>query len=340
MMIRKILKNLLPLFTILFIFSSPIIAEAANGDNDDGNIFYIKPSVNYATINLPDYAPMALLIGIGELSERLTTHLGNDSGMLNTLTLGIESKKKLFFELSGSYSSYASNEYNFFDYPIAIITGWYSLDGSKFPAAFMANNNDIAVNTERDTDYSEINLIAGKHFAVNEKYKIKTFMGYSYARLDQNFETHAYNYQAIGDKVDLNEDITGTYNGLMLGTGLSYSHAKLKSYLNITVTGYYIDADYKGHQVQSNGSGGLAQSYNIYYNDSKSEYKGRLGIESGISREFFDVWELGLDCGFYMSSAPRIIASNKSPVVDGSPTHVEFSSYRLWKFGVNLKYSF
>jgi hypothetical protein len=329
---RKLIFISLTIFFI--IFSSPLGAFAV----DDENIIYIKHSLDYSMINLPDYSPIALLVGIGILDERLSSHSGNENGMMNTLTMGIKSKKKLFFELSGSHSSYSSNEYNLFDYSSAINTGWYSLDGSEFPAAFTGPNNDIVVNTESDTDYYEINMIAGKYFAVKEKYKIRTFIGYSYAKLNQSFETNAYNLQSTGDKVALNEDIESTYNGLILGTGLCYSHEKLKSYLSVTVFGYYIDAEYKGHQVQSNG-GGLV-SYDINHSDSKSAYRGRLAIESGISREIFAFWELGLDYSLSISDSPIIVASNKSPVADGSPTHIGFSKSTFWKIGLNLKYSF
>lgn len=328
---RKLLFISLTFFS--FIFLSPFFAFA-----EDENIFYIKPSYSYSSMDLPDYAPIALQNLDRSFVERLTSHKVHDNSAMNEIVAGVNLKKDLFFEVKGTGSSYSSNESQLFDYSSDYRVGWYPIDGNIPCYVGFGHGDDVVTNTTSNVDYYELNFTAGKFFVLNEKYTMSTFAGYSYGKLKQSFETEAFEYQDSDNWMNLEEDISGTYNGLILGSSVNFSYNKFKTYLKVTFTGYYIDARYKGRQLDSPS----LSSDEIYHTDEKSKFKGRLAVESGISREIFDSWDVELFSGLYVSSSPYIVASNESAphLIDGSPTHIGFSTSTLWRIGLSLKSSF
>lgn len=306
--------------------------------------FYIDAKASLYLMKLPKYAPVAVrdFAPSNALLERLTTEDGEISGVMPEITIGwrpdatLSSGNPLIVEGSFFYTSSSSTQSRLFDYPATVRVGWYSIDGSQ-SATGLGFGHDLVVETKRRVENFGGELVVAQEMPWTKNVTIRPYMGYSGMLLKQKFSTVADEVQAPPQRMELSEEVTGTYHGFVLGTKITHNTDQIESYLSGSVAAYLLSAKYKGHQYSSAGS------YTVDHTDTKTDMAGRFRIEAG-SAYVMDRWKFGVNAGAeYLSAVPQIIASDKGTSVgttEGSPTHIASGSYLAGKIGVDLTYSF
>jgi len=338
--------------TPIVVSEEPVSALATEADNADGanlsasSPFYVEARASLYLMQLPKYAPLAVkepgpppLIG---LIERLETEDGEMSGVMPEIKFGwrpdetLSSKNPLIIEGSVFYTSSSSTQDSLFDYPATVRVGWYAIDGSQ-SATGLGGGDDLMATTKRRMQHFGGELVVAQEIPWVEDVMVRPYIGYSGMLLKQKFQTVANEIQPAFQRMELDEEVTGTYHGLVLGTKITHSIDQIESYLSGSVAAYLLSAEYKGHQYSSSGG------YRVNHTDTKTDLAGRLRLEAG-SAYVTGRWKFGGNLGFeYLSAVPQIIASDKGTTVgttDGSPTHIASGRSLAGKLGVDLTYSF
>lgn len=321
----------------------PVSCPAAEADKEEGDAspFYFETKASLYLIQLPNYQPVAVR-GLNwpfPLLERLTTEDGKLFGVMPEVRLGWEvgpalvPQHPLTVEGSLFYTSTSNTQNQLFDYPATVRLGWYAIDGSQNPTGLFGGD-DFWTKTTRKMQHWGGELLVAQEIPLAKGVSIRPYAGYSGMVLKQKFETVVNEVQAPPQRMELNEEVTGEYHGIVFGTKIIHHTDKVESYLSGSMAFYSLFAHYAGHQYSSAGS------YTVDHTDTMTSEAKRLRFEAG-SAYVTGGWKLGVNAGVeYLSAVPRIIASDEGGAIPGTPTHIVNGDSLAGKLGVDLSYSF
>lgn len=334
------------LLLIGVVLSMPAVAMAAQEPESSSSGFYMTPSVSFMGVQLPNYAPMAerdVIVGNNRLVSRLETFGGEAFGTQTELVLGTNfetslfSADALFVELRPFYSQAAAKNTGLFKGNSAFRNGWYLLDGSN--SVSFPTGEGASATTDFDMEHYGGEMRIGLEYDL-EEYVIRSYVGYSGMRLEQDYSTRAYKVTDPSEYLELDEQSVGVYHGLVVGSELRWKGQSYEPYLTGSVAAFLLDASYKGESISKT----VATRYSeraLHTTGQDGSVQLRLG--GGVDRKYDD-WTVGFTSNVeYLNSVPRIIAGTRNSTAasrDEPLTRLDFIGSLSLKTGLNISYEF